>query len=142
MHGMDERTLTGRGQILAFAAIVEVGTGLALMLDPALVAALLVGAELASAGNVLGRWAGVVLVALGLACWPGPLRAEGGSAAFRAMVTYNSLTALYLAYLGTAGHLGGILLWPGVALHAVVAMLLIWTRRDGGAEIAARPPPP
>jgi hypothetical protein len=34
------------------------------------------------------------------------------------------LIALYLAYLGTLGHLGGSLLWPGVALHAVVALLL------------------
>lgn len=133
---MHERRLTGRGQIVAFAAIVEVGTGLALMFDPALVAALLVGAELASAGNVLGRWAGIVLVALGLACWPGPPRAAGGSAAFRAMLTYNSLTALYLAYLGTLGHLRGFLLWPGVALHAVVALLLIWTRGAGGVDEA------
>jgi hypothetical protein len=29
------------------------------------------------------------------------------------------------------GHLGGVLLWPGVALHAVVALLLAWTWRDG-----------
>jgi Ca2+/Na+ antiporter len=108
------------------------------MFDPALVAALLVGANLASAGNVLGRWAGIVLVALGLACWPGPPRAEGGSAAFRGMLTYNSLTALYLAYLGTLGHLRGFLLWPGVALHAVVALLLMWTwRRHGDVDKSA-----
>jgi hypothetical protein len=132
MHAMDERRWEGRGKILAFAAIVEVGTGLVLMFDPALVAALLVGANLASAGNVLGRWAGIVLVALGLACWPGPPRAAGGSAAFRGMLTYNSLTALYLAYLGTLGHLRGFLLWPGVALHAVVALLLMWTWRRHG----------
>jgi hypothetical protein len=60
---------------------------------------------------------GNVLVALGLTCWPRPQRAEGGSAAFRAMLTYNSLLALYLAYLGTLGHLRGLLLWPAVALH-------------------------
>lgn len=37
--------------------------------------------------------------------------------------------ALYLAYLGTAGPRGGVLLWPGVALHAVVALGL-WTWRS------------
>jgi hypothetical protein len=126
--------LDGRGKILAFAAIVEIVTGLALMFDPALVAALLVGANLASAGNVLGRWAGIVLVALGLACWP---HAVSRSAAFRGMLTYNSLTALYLAYLGTLGHLRGFLLWPGVALHAVVALLLMWTQRRGGVDKSA-----
>ena len=126
-----------RDKILAFAAVVEGGTGLALMFDPALVAALLVGVDLAPAGNALGRWAGIVLVALGLACWPSPARAERGSAAFRAMLTYNSLTALYLAYLGTLAHLRGFLLWPGIALHAVVALLLVWTRRGGGVDKSA-----
>jgi hypothetical protein len=46
------------------------------------------------------------------------------------MLVYNALIATYLAYLGTAGHLGGLLLWPAVALHAVVALLLAWTWRD------------
>ena len=70
------------------------------------------------------------MLALGLACWPSRQRAESGSPAFRAMLIYNVLIALYLAHLGTVGHLGGLLLWPGVALHAVVALLLAWTWRD------------
>jgi hypothetical protein len=37
------------------------------------------------------------------------------------MLVYNRLIALYLAYLGLVGHLGG----PAVALHAVIALLLI-----------------
>ena len=55
------------------------------------------------------------------------MSAESGSPAFRAMLIYNVLIALYLAYLGAAEHLGGVLLWPGVALHAIVALLLVWT---------------
>ena len=46
------------------------------------------------------------------------------------MLAYNVLIALYLAYLGTAGHRGGVLLWPGVGLHAVVALGLVWTGRS------------
>jgi hypothetical protein len=57
-------------------------------------------------------------------------RSESGSPAFCAMLTYNALIALYLIYLGTVGHLGGLLLWPGVVLHAVVALLLVWTWHD------------
>ena len=53
------------------------------------------------------------------------------SPTFRAMLIYNALIALYLAYLFMAGHLGGLLLWPGVALHAVVALVLTWTWRKG-----------
>jgi Ca2+/Na+ antiporter len=124
---MSDASVDNRRKILAFAAIVEVGTGLALMVDPAIVAALLVGADLSGVGAVLGRCFGIALVAVGLACWPRPQRAEDDSPAFRAMLTYNALIALYLAYLGTLGHLGGFLLWPAVVLHAVVALLLVWT---------------
>jgi hypothetical protein len=117
-------------KILAFAAVAEVGTGLVLMSDPAIVVTLLLGADVAGAGTLLGRFFGIALLALGLACWPGRQRAERGSAAVRAMLIYNGLIALYLAYLGTVGHLGGLLLWPVVALHAAVALLLVWAGRD------------
>lgn len=126
---MSEASLDNRRKILAFAAIVEVGTGLALMVDSAIVAALLLGVDLTDVGAILGRCFGITLVALGLACWPRPKRTEDDSPAFRAMLTYNASIALYLGYLGTLGHLRGLLLWPAVALHAVVAVLLVWTWR-------------
>src|SRR5258706_5330988 len=115
--------------ILAFAAIVEVGTGLALMVDPAIVVTLLLGAEIVGMGVVLGGCFGIVLLALGLACWPSGQHTGAGSPAFRGMLVYNALIALFLVYLFTIGHLGGLLLWPGVTLHAVVALLLVWTWR-------------
>ena len=112
-------------KILSFASLVEVGTGLALIIAPRLVVGLLLGAELAAESVPLGRVAGVALLALGLACWPGRQQVDSASPALRGMLTYNVLLALYLAYLGTAGHQGGVLLWPAVVLHAVVALLLI-----------------
>jgi hypothetical protein len=118
------------GRILAFAGIVEFGTGLALVIDPAIVVALLLGAEISGVGTLLGRCFGIALLSLGLACWPGRRGAESSSPAAGGMLIYNALIALYLAYLGTVGRKGGMLLWPGVALHAVVALLLIWTWRD------------
>ena len=127
---MSETSLNTPRKLLAFAAVVEVSTGLVLMIDPATVVTLLLGAEVSGAGTLLGRCFGIALLALGLACWPSRQRAESGPPAFRAMLIYNVLIALYLAYLGTVGHLGGLLLWPGVAPHAVVALLLVWTWRD------------
>jgi Ca2+/Na+ antiporter len=127
---VSETSLNTPRKILAFAAVVEVGTGLVLMIDPAIVVTLLLGAEVSGVGMLLGRCFGIALLALGLACWPSRQRADSGAPAFRAMLIYNVLMALYLAYLGTVGHLGGLLLWPGVALHAVVALLLVWTGRD------------
>ena len=109
-------------KILIFAAVVEVGTGLVLMIDPAIVVRLLLGVDASGVGTLVGRCFGIALLALGLACWPGP---ADGAPAFRAMLTYNAFIALYLAYLGTIEKMAGMLLWPGVALHAVVALLLL-----------------
>ena len=114
---------------MAFAAVVEVGTGLLLIKYPAMVVTLLLGVEASRAGPPLGRCFGIALLALGLACWPRRQPTESGSPAFQAMLVYNALIALYLAYLGTVWHLGGWLLWPAVALHAAMALLLVWTWR-------------
>jgi hypothetical protein len=70
------------------------------------------------------------LLALGLACWPGPPRAESAAPALRAILIYNALIAPYLAYLGAVVHVGGLLLWPAAALHAVLALLLVWIWRE------------
>jgi len=86
---------------------------------------LLLGADISEGGMLVGRFFGIALLGLGLACWPARLCATSDSPAFRAMLVYNLLIALYLAYLGTGGHLG-VLLWPVVVFHAVVALLLVW----------------
>jgi hypothetical protein len=114
-------------RIIAFAALVEVGTGLALIIAPAMVIALLVGPTESSEALPLGRFLGIALLALGVACWPNRPHAETGSPAFRAMLTYNALVAPFLGYMGAAGYWRGLLLWPGVALHALVTLLLVWT---------------
>jgi len=120
------------GKTLAFLAVVEVGTGLVLMNDPVLVVTLLLGTEVSGAGALLGRILGVALLALGLACWPSRQRAERCSPAVRTMLVYNLLIALYLAHLGSVGHQGGMLLWTVVALHTVIALLLVRTWRAPG----------
>jgi hypothetical protein len=130
-------------RILAFAAVVELGTGVALMAEPAIVVRLLLGADLAGVGLAAGRCFGIALMALALACWPGRTGAESGRAAFRGMLVYNVLIALYLVFVGTTGPSKGPLLWPAVALHAVVALLLVsskTSRREPRASDALVPP--
>jgi hypothetical protein len=80
----------------------------------------LLGAELSGVGAVLARCFGVGLLGLGVA----PV--------FRGMLLYNAGIALYLGFAGAAGQWGGILLWPAVALHAGVALLLVYLRRTEG----------
>lgn len=102
--------------VLAFAAVGEIATGVALFVAPSLVGQWLFDAELVGIAVTLARLAGIALVGLGLACWPGtPLLG---------MVAYSVAAALYLAYVGYSGGPIGVLLWPAVVLHAVLAALL------------------
>ena len=103
---------------LIFAAAIEAATGLALLIVPSFVAQLLLGEELTTVAVPVARVAGIALIALGIACWPGP--------PLVGMLIYSTVVALYLAYLGFAGTFTGVLLWPAVVLHLILTMLLIW----------------
>ena len=102
--------------VLIIAAVGEAGTGLALLIVPSLVGRLLLGEELTGIAIPVARVAGIALIALGIACWPGTPRVG--------MLTYSAAVTLYLAYLGFAGGMNGILLWPAVVLHAILTALL------------------
>jgi hypothetical protein len=101
---------------LVFAAAAEAATGLALLLVPSLVGRLLLGEELTGMAVPVARVTGIALIALGVACWPGPPRVG--------MLTYSAAVTLYLAYVGFVGGLSGTLLWPAVVLHAILTALL------------------
>lgn len=103
--------------VLTFAAVVEIATGLALLVAPSLVALLLVGTQLSGVSIAIARVAGIALIALGLACCPGCTPLCG-------MLTYSALVTVYLGYVGLTGVFAGILLWPAVVLHAILTALL------------------
>jgi hypothetical protein len=103
-------------QALIFAAVGEAATGLALLIVPSLVGQLLLGEQFTGVAIPVSRVAGIALIALGIACWPGP--------PLVGMLTYCTVVTLYLAYLGFAGGLTGVLLWPAVALHVILTILL------------------
>ena len=58
-------------RLLTLAAVAEATTGLALLVVPALVGRLLLGAELTGVSIPVARVAGIALIALGVACLPG-----------------------------------------------------------------------
>ena len=123
--GSSSRERTGdrrdeEGAVLA--AVGEAATGVALLIVPSLVGQLLFGEELTGIAMTVARVAGIALIALGVACWPGtPLVG---------MLIYSAAVTLYLAYVGFAGGLSGMLLWPAVVLHAILTALL--TRASTG----------
>jgi hypothetical protein len=111
-------------KLVAFAAATEGVVGVALVIDPSLVGRLLLGADLSSVAQAVGRIAGFALLALGLACWPGPEPESRRSAAARGLLAYNVLAAIFFLYLGIGREFVGVLLWPAVALHGALAILL------------------
>ncbi len=102
--------------VLIFAAVGEVSTGLALLIVPGLVGRLLLGEELTGIAIPVAGVAGIALLGLGIACWPGTPRAG--------MLTYSAAVTVYLAYLGITGIATGPLLWPAVVLHVILTALL------------------
>jgi hypothetical protein len=112
--------------LLILTAVLEAGTGFALLVVPSIVAALLLGSSLDSpAALAVARVAGVALLALGVACWLA--RHDGRSRAAKglvgAMVLYNAAIATVLVYAFIGGELSGIGLWPVVVVHA---LMTIW----------------
>ena len=61
-------------RVLAVAALAEAATGAALLVVPSRVARLLLGEDLGGAALPVARVAGIALIALGFACWPGSPR--------------------------------------------------------------------
>ena len=105
---------------LAFAAVAEGATGVALIVMPALVVRLLLGAELSSPALSLARVTGMALLSFGVACWPGK---AATSAALAGMTIYGLLVTIYFVYVGLRGEWVGVLLWPAVVVHAILTLL-------------------
>jgi len=107
-------------KLLILAAVSEALAGLILLAYPPIVIRLLFDSEIAGAGVLMSRIAGISLIALGVACWPdgNPLRA------FLGMLIYSLLATLYLLYVGVNGGVG-ILLWPAFVAHVGLSVLLV-----------------
>jgi hypothetical protein len=110
-------------RLFGLTALIEVGTGVALVATPSGVVELLLGAEISGAALPLGRLAGVALLALGTACWLA--REDDASRAARglagAMLLYNFGVAVVLGMAGALSQTIGVALWPAVALHVGMA---------------------
>jgi hypothetical protein len=120
--------MTGR-TLLLFASLLEVGAGVALILNPAWVVRWLLGGELSGSGPALGRVAGFGLLSFGVACWPVGLP---GISPVRGMLIYNALATAFFAYLLFANDEVGKLLLPALVLHALLTFLFVreWFKQE------------
>ena len=86
-------------KILALAALGEAVTGVVLLAYPPIVVRLLFGVEIVGAGFIMSRLAGIALIGLGVACWPGNSAAQQ----LYGMLTYSTLAMMYLIRIGIRG---------------------------------------
>jgi len=69
---------------------------------------------------MMSRLAGISLIGLGVSCWP----VNSAFQSLHGMLTYSTMAMLYLIVVGVRGERVGLLLWPGVVVHAVLIVLL------------------
>jgi len=81
-------------RVLVLAAVAEAATGSALLIVPSVVGQLLLAEAPGGIAIPIPHGAGIALIALGLACWPGP--------PLVGMLTCSTADTLYLAYVGLA----------------------------------------
>src|SRR5258707_1231133 len=120
-------------RLLIFTALIETGTGLALIICPSWVVRLLLNSPLeAPVALTLGRVAGAAVLVLGLACWL--IGREGKTQAAKRLVTamtiYNGVVSLILLEAGLFQGQAGIALWPAVILHVALTPWCILSNRS------------
>ena len=107
--------------LLVLSGLIEVATGIALLLAPAFVVALLLGVvpDPDAVLFVVCRVAGVALLAIGVIC--GLSRFNASTALLAGLLLYNAGVAVLLLAYAIGGH-GGLALWPAFVIHAVIAL--------------------
>jgi hypothetical protein len=95
-----------------------------LLTAPGVACRLLFATNPEGVGIALARFARVGLLALGIACLPSTAAGSGRSALLGLLV-FNFGVAILFAWVGVATTLHGVLLWPAVVLHAVIAVALL-----------------
>jgi hypothetical protein len=110
--------------VVMTAAWLEIVVGAAFFTVFDVPCRLLFAAKPEGIGIILARFAGVGLFALGIACLPSTATASHRSAVVGLFV-FNFVAAILFAWVGVATTLHGVLLWPVVVLHAVIAAALL-----------------
>ena len=112
--------------------VIEVAAWLEIIVGATLVVALNFASQLLFAtapeglAAAMGRFAGIALFALGIASLGSTKPGSGGTAPLGLLV-FNTGAAIFLAWVAVGNVFRGVLLWPAVVLHAVIACALLWT---------------
>jgi hypothetical protein len=116
-----------RAALFIVTALVEVGTGLLLLVLPTVPLDLLLGdeGEAASPEAVfISRVTGAALLAIGVACWMGRNDRAGPAqlGLVAGVLIYDVTAAGLLVYAALILRMVGLALWPAFALHSALAV--------------------
>lgn len=113
-----------------FAAVIELVTGVSLLVLPTLVMQLLFRSPPSAAGEQLTQLYGLALIGLGMACWGNPCPAP----AKRGLLIYNCAASILLIALAFRELSGGVAVWFGTGVHLILSVFMI---RDQWRNISA-----
>ena len=115
--------------LLSIAGVLETVVALGLLVDPSGVASILLRSRLDAPGEVISRIAGGGLLAIGIACWCArktPLAPASLGVAW-ALLAYNVVACVTLAWAGTAMASGGLPALSASVLHGLFGAALLGT---------------
>ena len=108
--------------VVMAAAWLEIVVGVFFLAVPDLPCTLLFAAQPDGVGGPLARFAGLGLLAMGIACLPSTTtRSRRGVVG---LFVFNVGAAVLFAWVGVATTFHGLLLWPVVVLHSAIAASL------------------
>ncbi len=111
--------------LLIVTSVIELATGVALLITPSRTAELLLGAGLGTRESVMvGRLAGAAVFSIGLNCWLERDRDRSGprTGLIAGLLAYNVSVPVLLAYAAVFESMSGIASWPAIGLHSVLAI--------------------
>lgn len=121
-------------RLLRVGGVLEAGVGLVLLVDPAMVARLLLRSSLEGPGPAIARIAGGGLLGLGIACWCARATPTAPASVGVAwgLLEYNVAACVILVAEGPALANGGFAALLAAVLHGVLGVALLLAFLGGG----------
>ena len=116
------------------SCLVELSTGVPLVLVPGVVMTLLFGSPLSDGGDQLAQLFGAALIGLGISCWSASAPDARPSSARLGLILYNLTAALFLIGFAITGAAQGLMAGPAGMLHLVLGLLMLLDQSRSAAQ--------
>ena len=113
------------------SCLVELGTGMALLLTPGLAMTLIVGSSLPNGGDQMAQLFGAAILCLGISCWSSTASNERTSMPIIGLTAYNVIAGVLLALFSITGVANAIVAIPAALLHIALGVVLFIDQRKG-----------